>query len=153
MKLKENVEPCHAKPFPVPCACESTLKMEVDGSCKMGALRKANHSQWASPSFVIPKKDKTVRFANDFRELNERVERTPFPIPKIQDMLLKLKGFTHATSLDLNMGHCHVKLHPESKKLCTLVFPWGKCETQVLPWDCAMDQTSFKKRCPCHFRS
>ena len=54
-------------------------------------------------------------------------------MPKTQDMLLKLEGFTHATSLDLNMGCYHIELHPESKKLCTLVFPWGKYEPQKLP--------------------
>ena len=47
-------------------------------------------------------------------------------------MLLKLQGFTHATSLDLNMGYCHAELHPDSKKSCTLAFPWGKYEMQVL---------------------
>ena len=31
------------------------------------------------------------------------------------------------------MGYYHVELHPDSKKLCTLVFPWGKYEMQVLP--------------------
>ena len=63
----------------------------------------------------------------------ELFKRTPCPIPKIQEMLLKLQGFTHATSLDLNMGHCHVELHPESKKLCTLAFLWRKHKMQVLP--------------------
>ena len=71
---------------------------------------------------------KTVRFINNFRELNKRIKRTPFPIPKISDMLLKLEGFQWATSLDLNMGYYHVRLHPESAKLCTLIFPWGKYE-------------------------
>ena len=85
------------------------------------------------PSFITPKKDGTVRFINDFRELNIRIKRTPYPIPKIQDMLLKLEGFQWATSLDLNMGYYHIQLHPDSKRLCTLVFPWGKYEMQVLP--------------------
>ena len=31
------------------------------------------------------------------------------------------------------MGYYHVELHPESKKLCTLIFPWGKYEMQCLP--------------------
>ena len=52
----------------------------------------------------VNKKDKTVRFMCDFGELNKRVKRTPCPIPKIQDALLKLQGFMCATSLDLNMG-------------------------------------------------
>ena len=133
IKLRADATPFHAKPFPVPYAYEKTLRMEVEQLSKIGVLKRVNHSEYASPSFIISKKDKTVRFINDFRELNKRVKRTPFPMPKIQEMLLKLEGFTYATSLDLNMGYYHVELHPDSKKLCTLVFPWGKYEMQVLP--------------------
>ena len=35
--------------------------------------------------------------------------------------------------VDLNMGCHHTQLHPDSKKLCTLVFPWGEHEMQVSP--------------------
>jgi tRNA uridine 5-carbamoylmethylation protein Kti12 len=62
-------------------------------------------SKWASPSFIIPKKDKTVRFVSDFRELNKRIVRKPFPIPKISTVLQEMEGFTFATALDLNMGY------------------------------------------------
>jgi RNase H-like domain found in reverse transcriptase/Reverse transcriptase (RNA-dependent DNA polymerase) len=48
-------------------------------------------------------------------------------------MLLNLEGFQYATSLDLNMGYDHIELCPDSKKLCTLVFPFGKYEMQWLP--------------------
>ena len=66
-------------------------------------------------------------------ELDKRIKQTPCPIPKISDMPLDLKGFQWATSLDLNMRHCHIKLDGDSKKLCTLVFPWDKHEMQHLP--------------------
>jgi hypothetical protein len=63
-------------------------------------------------------RDGSVRFISDFRELNKRIKRKPFPIPKIQDMLLKLEGgFQHTTSLDLNMGYYHIKLSRHSKRL------------------------------------
>ena len=74
-----------------------------------------------------------MRFINDFWELNKRIRRKPFPIPNTQDMLLNLEGFQFATSLDLNMGHCHIELSPNSKQLCTLVFLFGKFELQRLP--------------------
>ena len=89
-----------------------------------------NCSKWASSSFITPKKDGTVRFINNFRELNKR---KPCPIPNTQDMLLDLEGFQCATSLDSNVAHCHIKLSPASKKLCALVFPFGKCKMQQLP--------------------
>ena len=84
-------------------------------------------------NFYYFKKDATVRFISDFCELNKCIKCKPFPIPKIQDLLLKLEGFQHATSLDLNMGYYHIELMPFSKRLCTIVMPWGKYEYQHLP--------------------
>ena len=57
----------------------------------------------------MPKKESTVRFISDFRELNKRILRQPYPIPKIQDLLLRLEGFRYGTTLDLNMGYYHIR--------------------------------------------
>ena len=128
-----NIQPYHGKPFSIPQAYEAQLRVEVERLCRIGVLKKVNHSEWASPTFVIPKKDKTIRFISDFRELNRRIKRFPFPIPNIQDLLRKLGGFKWASALDLNMGYYHIELCPDSKKLCTIVLPWGKYEYQKLP--------------------
>ena len=93
IELKEGVKPYHTRPFPVPRVHDQTLNMELERLCKVGVLRKVNRSKWEAPSFIIPKKDGTVRFISDFRELNNRIRRKPYPMPKIQDMLLKLEGF------------------------------------------------------------
>ena len=114
------MEPHHAKPYPVPHIYELTLKAKLDRLVKAGILRKVNRSEWNAPTFVIPKKDGTVRFISDFRELNKRIRRTPYPIPKIQNLLLKLEGFKYGTALDLNMGYYHIELSSESKEMCTI---------------------------------
>ncbi len=116
IELKDNVYPYHAKPYPIPKAFEPTLKIEVQRLCTLGVLKKVNRSEWAAPTFIIPKKDGTVRFISDFRELKLRLKRKPFPLPNIQDLLLKLEGFTYGTSLDLNMGYYHIELTPNSKR-------------------------------------
>ena len=69
-----------------------------------------------------------------------------FPIPNIQDMLLNLEGFRCATSLDLNMGYYHIKLSPNSKRLCTLVFPFGKFEMQRLPMGSCNSPDIFQEK-------
>ena len=49
------------------------LRHEVDRLCQIGVLKKVNRSEWAAPTFIIPKKDGSVRFISDFRELNKRI--------------------------------------------------------------------------------
>ena len=44
-----------------------------------------------------------------------------------------MKGFNGQLHLDLNMGYYHIVLSPNSRKLCTVVFPWGKYEYLRLP--------------------
>ena len=133
LELKEGAQPYHARAFPVPRVHYETLRKEVDRLCDAGVLKRVNRSEWAAPTFIIPKKDGKVRFVSDFRELNKRIKRMPFPVPNIQDMLLNLEGFQYATALDLNMGYYHVRLDPDSRKLCTIILPWGKYEYQRLP--------------------
>ncbi len=133
IELKPDAIPYHARPFPVPRIHEQTLRTEVQRLCKLGVLTRVNHSEWGAPTFIIPKKDGSVRFISDFRELNKCIKQKPYPIPLIQDILLKLEGFQYATSLDLNMGYYHIKLCPKSRKLCTIVLPWGKFEYDSLP--------------------
>jgi len=103
--LKPDATPCHSRAYPTPRVHEATLRLEVERLCKLGVLKKVNRSAWGAPTFIIPKKDGTVRFITDFRELNKRALRRPHPIPKISDLLLKLEGFACATSLDLNVPH------------------------------------------------
>ena len=95
----------------------------------IGVLKRKKKSNWIAPTFIIPKKNGIVRFNFDFRVLNNKIKRKLFPIPKIQDLLSKLETFKYATSLDL---YHHIKSCPFSRKLFTIVLPWGKYELYQL---------------------
>ena len=88
----------------------------------------------------------TVCYISDFRELNKRIKRKSFPIPKIQDLILKLEGFKYATSLDLNMGYYYIKLFPFSRKVYTIVLSWDKYEYQKLPIGLCNSPEIFHKK-------
>ncbi len=106
---------------------------EIDPLISMGVLKWQPMPKWALPSFIIPKKDYTVRTISDFRELNKRIVRNPYPIPKISTTLQELEGFTYSTTLELNMGYYTIRLDPTAAKMCTIIFPWGKYLYQRLP--------------------
>ena len=147
LELKDpNSKPYHAKPYPVPRSQEQKLKDEIRRMCEFGVMRKVNRSEWGCPMFTIPKPDGTLRSLADLRELNKRIKRKPFPLPKITDMLQRLEGFVYATKLDLNMGYYHILLSPESSKLCTIVLPWGKYEYLRLPMGLCNSPDIFQEK-------
>ena len=108
IKLKPDAEQYHGKPFTVPRIHELMFKQELDRLEYLKVIKKVNCYLWVAPTFLIPKKDSTVRFISDFRELNKRILRQPYTIPKIQDLLLRLEGFRYGTTLYLNMGYSHL---------------------------------------------
>ena len=87
------------------------FKKEVERLVLLEVLKVANDSEWGAPSFAQPKpKYNRVRFLSDFMNLNKKLKRKIYPMPKINEMLLKLEGFQYATSLDLSMGYYHIQL-------------------------------------------
>ncbi len=125
-QLREGVSPYHGQAFPVPKIHKDTIIKEVERLCKLGVLERQPASEWASQSFIIPKKDRAICFLSNFWEVNKRSVRKPFPIPKISMVLQELEGLTFATALDLNMGYYTIRLDPDASEICTIIFPWGK---------------------------
>ena len=135
------------QPFPVPPIHELTFKQELDQLEYIKVIKKINRSQLGKPTFIIPKKDITVSFISDFRELNKRILHHPYPIPRIQDLLLRLEGFRYGTTLDLNMGYYHIELSAKSKDFAQLSPNWASMSINDFQWDCATVPTSSKRRC------
>ena len=58
-------------------------------------------SPWASPVYLVKKKDGTYRFCVDYRRVNSVSKRDPFPIPDIHDALDHLRGSRYFATIDL----------------------------------------------------
>jgi hypothetical protein len=143
-QLKEGVSLYHGQAFPVPKVHKETIIKKVERLCQLGVLERQPASEWALPSLIITKKDKTVCFLSDFREVNKRLVRKPFTIPKISMVLQEIEGFSYATALDLNMGYYTIRLDPDASKIYTIIFPWGKYSFKRLPMGIAGSPDIFQ---------
>ena len=77
----------------------------------LSVLEKANDSEMGVTYFSQPKaKTNRVQLFNNFINLNRQIKRSPHPMPKISEILLKLEGFKHAIPIDLNMVYYHIRL-------------------------------------------
>ena len=58
-------------------------------------------SEWASAPVLVRKKDGSVRYCIDFRQLNSLTVKDAFPLPLIEDCLDSLAGTTYFSTLDM----------------------------------------------------
>ena len=87
IELQKGAQLNHDKPFPSLKIYEETLKTEVNRLVNMDVLKCKNDSEWAVPTFKIPKKNASVCFISVLGELNKRIKRKPFPLQKLQGLL------------------------------------------------------------------
>jgi hypothetical protein len=132
-ELKEGSKPYHGRAFPIPHKHNATVKTEIKRLCEIEVLEWKTASEWAAPLFMQQKKNNTVSFLTDFREVNKRLVRKPFPIPQIIVVLQELEGFNFATALNLNMGYYTIRLDPDAFRICMIIFPLGKYSFKRLP--------------------
>jgi transposase InsO family protein len=143
LELKEGAEGTHCKAFPVPRVNADVFKAECARLQDVGVLDavKVGATEHAYPTFIIPKKDGTVRWISDFRKLNAILKRKVFPLPSIQDTLTKRPGYRYFTKIDISMCYYTFELDDESSWLCVIVTPFGKFRYRRLPMGiaCAPD--------------
>ena len=133
LELIPNATPVHKRAYPVPHAHLKLFKDELDKLVQLGVLSKCGASEWAAPSFIIPKKDGRVRWITDFRELNRVIKRKVYPLPKIHEILRKRAGYQFFTKLDISMMYYTFELTEEAKDLCVIVTPFGKYRYERVP--------------------
>ena len=79
LDLQDGAKPVHSRPYGVPLTQRDAFKRELDHLIKIGVLERSGASQWASGTFIIPKKDGRVRWISDFRALNKCIKRKTYP--------------------------------------------------------------------------
>ncbi len=112
-------------------------KKEIQRLCNLGVLQWQADSEWALTTFIIPKKDNTIRVVSNFSKLNKSIVRKPFPIPQMSTVLQEL---------DLDMSYYIIRLDPDASKICTIILPWGKYSYLRLPMGVACSPDIFQAK-------
>ena len=75
-----------------------------------------SNSPWASPVVMVKKKDCSLHFCVDFRQLNAATVKDAHPIPRVDDLLDVLHGARWFSTLDLKSGYWQVPIMERDKE-------------------------------------
>ncbi|KAF9750341.1 Retrovirus-related Pol polyprotein from transposon, partial [Nosema granulosis] len=74
-----------------------------------GIIRKSR-SDWRNPIRAIEKPDGEVRVVSNLMGLNDLVEKDPYTLPTIRDIIQKTQGSNVFTVIDLKEGFYHIEI-------------------------------------------
>ena len=131
LDIQPNVTPWHLHAYLVAHIHLDVFKAELVCLCKIGVLEICGASQWASPMFIISKRDGSVCWVSNFRELNNLIQHCIYPLPCIQDILRCHPGYSFFLKIDLSMQYFTFELDTESQKLCVISTPIGLCGSHI----------------------
>ena len=136
------------------------MQKEIETLERAGIIERSI-SPWASPIVIVPKKstpgEPPRRMCIDYRRINKlQPEVTKadsrkgcislIPLPKIDELYAKLKGYKVFSSLDLRSGYFHIGLKDLAKpKSAFVLSSLGKYQFNRVPFGLAQAPAYFQK--------
>ena len=99
-----------------------------------------SQSPWCNAVVLVRKKDGSLRFCIDFRQLNSRTKKDVYPLPRMQETMESMVGAHFFSTMDLKSGFWQVKMAKDSQQYTAFMvgsmgvyeflrMPYGLCNT------------------------
>ena len=92
----------------------------------------------------MKKKDGSYRLVVDYRSLNKQIEKTSWPLPRINDVIDSLDGNCYFSNIDLTSGYFQMALDEESQNVTAFVTPMGLYKWKRIPIGLASAPGAFQ---------
>jgi hypothetical protein len=110
------------------------LKKQLEDFIDRGFIR-TSVSLWGAPVLFVTKKDGSLRFCIDYRELNRVTIKNKYPLPRIDDLFDQLKEATVFSKIDLQSGYHQLKVKEANVPKTAIRTRYGHYEFLVMPFE------------------
>ena len=91
-------------------------------------------SPCSAPIVTVRKADGSLRLCADYRQLNSKTIPTAFPIPRLNELLDRLKGAEYFSVIDIRSAYYNIDVEENDQNKTAFVIPSGKFEFRYLPF-------------------
>ena len=127
----------------IPPKWEDEANRQVGEMLRNGICRPSK-SPWNSSIILVKKKDRSMRFAIDYRALNDLTKKDSYAMPDPRTILDKLQGSKVFSFLDVESVYWCVRVREDIEKTAFSI-PRGHYETLVMPFGLCNSQSTFQR--------
>ena len=110
---------------------EEALNQWLNEQLKAGLIVESK-SRYVAPCFYIPKKDRSLRLVQDYRNLNQVTIKDKTPLPLIGEVIDKLKEARYFNKLDLIWEYNNIRIKEGNEWKAAFLTNKGLFEPQVM---------------------
>ena len=141
IKLKPNPKIYRHREYQLQCDRAEAMKKLLAEFIERGWIEPSD-SEWASPAFNVPKKEKGEwRLVVDYRGLEEQTEHDSYSLPLIDTILQKQQKKRIFTVLDLKQ----MQLHPDSRPCTAMSTRLGPMQWKVVLMGAKNGNAAFQR--------
>ena len=119
--VEPDAEPKYFRARAVPYALKEYIEIELDRLVKNGVYQQLPQSKWAAPVAPVIKEDGSVRICGDYKlTVNKVANVDKYPVPKTEDVLVKMNGRRIFCKLDLSNEYQELALDKKSREYLTI---------------------------------
>ena len=147
--LDPTVKPVVNSPRRVPIALKDEIRAELSSMEEQGVIEKVTEGQrtdWVN-SIVYPRKaNGKLQICLDPRDLNTAIKREHHVTPTLEEIIPKMSGAKHFSTVDAKCGYWNIRLDEPSSFLTTFNSPFGRYRFKRMPFGLKMSQDIFQAR-------
>ena len=133
--LKEGAAPKFLKARSVPYVLQGKIETALERMQRENIIEAVKFSEWATPVVPVLKPDGTVRICVDYKvTVNQESRLKQYPIPRLEDLLVKLGSGSVFSKLDMSHAYNQLVLDEEAQNVLTLTTHKGLFKVKRLPY-------------------